>query len=115
MFDLPYGVLIDDEIDVQDGSILPFDHGSITTYLGRRSTPSGHRLVRSGRIVGWVAEPASGKTLLCGVEAKKRLEELEVDGHRLTARAWSQTALGSVAQIIPEAFEHSADMRGLIS
>ena len=114
VFDLPYGVLVDDEIDVEDGAILPFEYGCITTYLGRRSTASGHRIIRSGRIVGWVAEPATGKTLLCGIAAKERLTELEADGHRLVARAWSQSALGSVAQIIPEAFEHNADMRGLI-
>jgi hypothetical protein len=52
MFDLPYGILVDNEIDVNDGSIMPFENGSITTYLGRRSTPSGHRIVRAGRIVG---------------------------------------------------------------
>ena len=51
MFDLPYGIFVDNEIDVSDGSIMPFEHGSITTYLGRRSTASGHRIVRAGRIV----------------------------------------------------------------
>ena len=114
MFDLPYGMLIDNEIDVSDGSIMPFEHGSISTYLGRRSTASGHRIVRAGRVVGWVAEPAKGKVLLCGLAAKQRLEELESDSHRLTARAWTQSSLGSVAEIIPEAFEHAADLRGLI-
>jgi len=114
MFDLPYGMPIDDEIDVSDGSILPFDNGSVTTYLGRRSTPTGHRIVRAGRVVGWIAEPAKGKVLLCGKAAKDRLETLEMDQHRLVARAWTQSALGSVAEVIPEAFEHSADMRGLL-
>ena len=47
MFDLPYGMPVDDEIDVSDGVILPFENGSITTYLGRRSTASGHRIVRA--------------------------------------------------------------------
>jgi predicted regulator of Ras-like GTPase activity (Roadblock/LC7/MglB family) len=114
MFDLPYGMPVDDEIDVSDGTILPFENGSITTYLGRRSTASGHRIVRAGRVVGWIAEPAKGKVLLCGKAAKDRLETLEMDQHRLIARAWTQSALGSVAEIVPEAFEHSADMRGLI-
>tara|TARA_B100000242_G_scaffold143438_1_gene102113 strand:- start:2057 stop:5179 length:3123 start_codon:yes stop_codon:yes gene_type:complete len=114
MFDLPYGIFVDNEIDVSDGSIMPFEHGSITTYLGRRSTASGHRIVRAGRIVGWIAEPSKGKTLLCGAAAKAQLESLEKDPHRLTARAWTQSALGSVAEVIPEAFEHGADMRGLI-
>ena len=114
MFDLPYGMPIDDEIDVSDGSILPFENGSVTTYLGRRSTATGHRIVRAGRVVGWIAEPAKGKVLLCGKAAKDRLETLEMDQHRLVARAWTQSALGSVAEVIPEAFEHSADMRGLL-
>ena len=52
--------------------------------------------------------------MLCGKAAKDRLETLEMDQHRLIARAWTQSALGSVAEIVPEAFEHSADMRGLI-
>ena len=114
MFDLPYGMPVENEIDVSDGVILPFENGSITTYLGRRSTASGHRIVRAGRVVGWIAEPAKGKVLLCGKAAKERLESLEIDQHRLVARAWTQSALGSVAEIVPEAFEHSADMRGLL-
>jgi hypothetical protein len=114
MFDLPYGMPIENEIDVSDGSIMPFENGSITTYLGRRSTASGHRIIRAGRVVGWIAEPAKGSVLLCGEAAKSRLEDLENDPHRLVAKAWSQTALGSVAEIVPEAFEHSADTRGLL-
>ena len=114
MFDLPYGIPIDDEIDVSDGAIMPFENGAITTYLGRRSTASGHRIVRAGRIVGWIAEPAKGKVLLCGAAAKARLEELEIDLHRLIGKSWSQSALGAIAEIIPESFEHSADIRGLI-
>lgn len=114
MFDLPYGIPINDEIDVSDGAIMPFDNGCITTYLGRRSTASGHRIIRAGRVVGWIAEPSKGKQLLCGLAAKVRIEELEADPHRVIAKAWTQSALGSVAEIVPEAFEHSADMRGLI-
>ena len=114
MFDLPYGIPIDDEIDVSDGAIMPFENGAITTYLGRRSTASGHRIVRAGRIVGWIAEPAKGKVLLCGAAAKARLEELEIDLHRLIGKSWSQSALGAIAERLPESFEHSADIRGLI-
>ena len=114
MFDLPYGIPINDEIDVSDGAILPFDNGCITTYLGRRSTASGHRIVRAGRVVGWIAEPSKGKQLLCGMAAKARIDELEADPHRVIAKAWTQSALGSVAEIVPEAFEHAADMRGLL-
>lgn len=114
MFDLPYGMPIQEELDLSDGSIMPFEHGCISTYLGRRATPSGHRIVRAGRIVGWLAEPVKGKALLCGSEAKARLESLEDDPHHHNVREWTQKALGAVAEIIPEAFEHSADIRGLL-
>lgn len=33
MFDLPYGIPVNDEIDVSDGSIMPFEHGCITTCI----------------------------------------------------------------------------------
>ncbi len=114
MFDLPYGIIIDNEIDVSDGAIMTFDNGSISTYVGRRATASGHRIVRAGRVVGWIAEPAKGKILLCGSAAKVRLEEIEIDSYRLIAKAWSKGALGAIAEVIPEVFEHSADMRGLL-
>ena len=114
MFDLPYGIPVDDEIDVSDGSIMPFENGCITTYLGRRSTASGHRIVRAGRVIGWIAEPGKGNALLCGAAAKERLDELENDPHKLVANAGSQSALGSVAETVPEAFEHQADIRGLL-
>lgn len=114
MFDLPYGMPVQEELDLSDGSIMPFEHGCISTYLGRRATPSGHRIVRAGRIVGWLAEPGKGKALLCGSEAKARLETLEDDPHHHNVREWTQKALGAVAEIIPEAFEHSADIRGLL-
>ena len=114
MFNLPYGMPVDNEIDVSDGSIMPFDNGSITTHVGRRTTASGHRIIRAGRVIGWIAEPAKGSVLLCGEAAKVRLEEIEADPHQLIAKAWSQSALGSVAEVVPEAFEHSADTRGLL-
>ena len=79
MFDLPYGTAFDEDFDISDGSIIPFEHGAISTYLGRRSTPSGHRIVRAGRIVGGLAEDGKGNALLCGAEAKIHLEKLESD------------------------------------
>ena len=77
MFNLPEGIKVEEEIDVGDGAIQSFDHGVITTWVGRRKTPAGHRLVRAGRIVGWLAEPSKGKLLLGGKEARLRLEEIE--------------------------------------
>jgi len=113
MFELPYGAIVDEEIDVTYGSIMPFEHGCISTYMGRRATAVGHRIVRAGRVVGWIAEPENGKILLCGNAARERLEELEKEQHRLKAKSWSQSALGAVAEVLPEAFEHAADRRGL--
>ena len=75
MFDLPHIERIDDELDVSSGSIQPFEHGFITTWVGRRKTPFGHRLVRAGRIVGWLCEGASATKLLGGADARDALEE----------------------------------------
>jgi hypothetical protein len=50
MFKLPEGTPIEEEINVGSGIIQPFDHGVISTWIGRRKTPAGHRLVRAGRI-----------------------------------------------------------------
>jgi len=114
MFELPIGERVDAEIDLDDESaIMPFEHGSISTYLGRRKTASGHRLVRSGRIVGWIAEGPGGRTLVAS-EARERLQEIENQQHRLNAQSWSLTGLSAVAEVIPEAFESSAERRGLL-
>ena len=115
MFDLPIGKPIKEEISVEAGSIQPFDHGIITTWLGKRKTPSGHRLIRAGRIVAWICENETGKYLLAGNEAKDRLEEIESAGARLEASQYSMAGLGCVAEIIPESFEFNADRQGLIS
>ena len=113
MFDLPYGMPVDDEIDVSDGSILPFENGSVTTYLGRRSTASGIAYSR------WTccrmdSRACKRQSSPLWKGCKDRLETLEMEQHRLIAKVWTQSALGSVAEVIPEAFEHAADMRGLI-
>jgi hypothetical protein len=114
MFDLPIGKPIKEKISVEAGSIQPFDHGIITTWLGKRKTPSGHRLIRAGRTVAWICENETGKYLLAGNEAKERLEEIESAGARLEGSQYSMAGLGCVAEIIPESFEFSADRQGLI-
>ena len=114
MFDLPIGKPIKEKISVEAGSIQPFDHGIITTWLGRRKTPSGHRLIRAGRVVAWICENETGKYLLAGSEAKNRLEEIELSGARLEGSQYSMAGLGCVAEIIPESFEFNADRQGLI-
>ena len=115
MFDLPKGTPVDEEIDVADGVIQPFAHGAISTWIGKRKTPAGHRLVRAGRIVGWVAESSKASILLGGFAAKERLQEIESEGIcRYEATSYSMTGLGSVAEVIPEAFEHPADRQGLL-
>ncbi len=81
MFTLPHGNPVEGAISVESGSIQSFDYGVISTWIGRRKTPAGHRLVRAGRIVAWVAESGKGKLLLAGKEARLRLEELEGKEH----------------------------------
>ncbi len=115
MFNLPLGTPIEAAISVEAGTIQPFDHGVISTWIGRRKTPTGHRLVRAGRIVAWVAESGKGKLLLAGKEARLRLEDLEGKEHcRFIAGEYSLSGLGSVAEAIPEAFEHPSDRQGLL-
>ena len=77
MFELPAGRPVNQTISLEEGVLQPFAHGAISTYLGRRKTPVGHRLVRGGRVVGYLADAEEKNTLLGGVEAKQRLEQLE--------------------------------------
>ncbi|MBT5618897.1 MAG: hypothetical protein HOJ71_07490, partial [Euryarchaeota archaeon] len=115
MFTLPHGNPVEGAISVESGSIQSFDHGVISTWIGRRKTPAGHRLVRAGRIVAWVAESGKGKLLLAGKEARLHLEELEEKEHcRFIAGEYSLSGLGSVAEALPEAFEHPSDRQGLL-
>ena len=113
MFDLPHIERIDDELDVSSGSIQPFEHGFITTWVGRRKTPFGHRLIRAGRIVGWLCEGASATKLLGGADARNALEEAEKNQHRLVASSCSLQGLAEIATLLPEAFEFQADTQGL--
>ena len=115
MFDLPQGKLVEEEIDVSDGTIQSFAHGVISTWIGKRKTPAGHRIVRAGRIVGWLAESDNASVLLGGKNAKLRLEEIESKGMiRFEASSYSQEGLGAIAEVIPEAFEHPVDAQGLL-
>jgi hypothetical protein len=115
MFDLPKGIAVETEIDVSEGAIQTFDHGVISTWIGKRKTPAGHRIVRAGRVVGYLAESEKASVLLGGAEAKQRLLEIEAEGmSRHEAQSYSMTGLGSVAEVIPEAFEHPVDAQGLM-
>lgn len=113
MFDLPHIERIDDDVDVSAGTIQPFEHGYITTWVGRRKTPFGHRLVRAGRIVGWICEGTSATKLLGGADAREALEEAEKNQHRLIASSCSMHGLAELAALLPEAFEFQADAQGL--
>ena len=113
MFDLPHIERIDDDVDVSAGAIQPFEHGYITTWVGRRKTPFGHRLVRAGRIVGWICEGTSATKLLGGADAREALEEAEKNQHRLIASSCSMHGLAELAALLPEAFEFQADAQGL--
>ena len=114
MFKLPDGTHVTEEISLAEGHLQPFAHGAITSYIGRRKTPSGHRLVRGGRIVGWIAEDKDKGVMLGGSEARTQLEAIEGEGKlRLVGHQYTLSGLGSIAEIIPEAFEHQADRQGL--
>ena len=113
MFDLPHIERIEDELDVSAGTIQPFEHGFITTWIGRRKTPFGHRLVRAGRTVGWICEGSSSTKLLGGADARAALEEAEKNQHRLVASTCSMQGLSELATLLPEAFEFQADTQGL--
>ena len=116
MFDLPKGITVEEEIDVSEGVIQPFTHGIISTWIGKRKTPAGHRIVRSGRVVGYLAESDKASILLGGAEAKARLFEIEAEGMcRFEAESYSMKGLGAIAEVIPEAFEHPADAQGLLA
>ena len=80
MFDLPKGITVEQDIDVKEGVIQPFDYGVISTWVGKRKTPAGHRIVRAGRVVGYLAESEKASILLGGAEAKLRLQEIEAAG-----------------------------------
>ncbi len=116
MFELPAGTPVNQTISLEEGVLQPFAHGAISTYLGRRKTPVGHRLVRGGRVVGYLADAEEKNTLLGGVEAKVRLEQLEAEQKsRLLASSYTIAELGSLAELVPEAFVHQADRQGLKS
>ena len=114
MFELPVGTPVNESIEIIEGHLQPFAHGAISTYVGRRKKPVGHRLVRGGRIVAWMVE--DNGVMLGGGEAKAALEALEAEQKvRLLATSYSIKGLGSLAEILPETFEHQADRQGLKS
>ena len=116
MFELPFGKPVNETIALEDGVLQPFAHGIISTYAGRRKTPVGHRLVRAGRVVGYLAESDKKNVLLGGIEAKAALEGFEAE-QKVRHLAWSYTiaGLGALAELVPEAFVHQADRQGLKS
>ena len=113
MFELPQGQPFEEPFTIEEGTLLPFAHGAITTKIGRRKTASGHRLVRGGKVVAWVVVNEDG-VLLGGLDARMELERLERDNKtKQFATEYTIRGLGDVADAIPEAFEHQADRQGL--
>ena len=110
---LPPGVEVEEALDF--GALMPFEHGVVTTWLGRRRTPSGHRLVRGHRIVGWLAEGQGA--LLGGDEARMALEQAEdeADHVRHVAQAWTLRELSDVLALMPSVVLHAVDLEGLPS
>ncbi len=114
MFEMPFGRVVNEPVTLVEGELQAFAHGVITTYAGRRKTPSGHRLVRGGRIVGWLVEGSEKGVMLGGYEAKTALEALEDEQSvRHVATSYTIQGLGSLAEVVPEAFEHQAERQGM--
>ena len=103
MFDLPKGIAVETEIDVSEGMIQTFEHGVITTWIGKRKTPAGHRIVRAGRVVGYLAESEKASILLGGAEAKQRLLEIEIQRRIVLTRQHHKPR-----HIRPDLIEHFA-------
>lgn len=116
MFELPIGKPVNESISLEEGVLQPFAHGVITTYAGRRKTPQGHRLVRAGRVVGYLCDGDKKGVMLGGAEAKSALEALEAQQKvRHVASSYTIARLGALAELVPEAFVHQADRQGLKS
>ena len=79
MFELPIGKPVNETISFEEGVLQPFAHGVISTYAGRRKTPQGHRLVRAGRVVGYLCDANEKGVMLGGQEAKAALEAFEAE------------------------------------
>ncbi|DAC69093.1 MAG TPA: hypothetical protein D7I13_02685 [Candidatus Poseidoniales archaeon] len=116
MFELPNGTPVTEPINLDEGTLQSFAHGVISTFIGRRKTPVGHRLVRAGRIVGYLAESEEKNVLLGGAEAKTALEAAETGQKvRHLASSYTMAGLGGLADVVPEAFVHQVDRQGLKS
>jgi len=110
---LPPGEAVDVELDL--GSLMPFEHGFVTTWVGRRKTPSGHRLVRGHRVIGWLAASEAG--LIGGAEGQAALLSLEADAEhvRHVAESWTLGELADVLMLMPSVVLHAVDLEGLPS
>lgn len=113
MFIMPPGVEVEDDVDVT--ALFPFEHGVVTTWIGRRRTPSGHRLVRGRRCVGWVAEDDKG--LVFGAPAADRLKDMEAEADHVRHQAQSYTLneFAALVALMPHAAVHAVDIEGLPS
>ncbi|MAI09451.1 MAG: hypothetical protein CMA08_02565 [Euryarchaeota archaeon] len=113
MFTMPPGLDVDETIDVN--GLFPFEHGVVTTWIGRRRTPTGHRLVRGRRCIGWVAEDNKG--LVFGAVASAQLEALEgeADHVRHQAQSYTLNELAALMALMPHAAVHAVDVEGLPS
>ena len=76
VFELPNGKPVNEAISLEEGVLQPFAHGVISSFSGRRKTPYGHRLVRAGRVVGYLCDGDKKGVMLGGNEAKARPRSL---------------------------------------
>jgi hypothetical protein len=113
MFTMPPGAEVEDDVDVS--GLFPFEHGVVTTWIGRRRTPSGHRLVRGRRCIGWVAEDDKG--LVFGAPAAGQLNDMETEADHVRHQAQSYTLneFAALVALMPHAAVHAVDIEGLPS
>ena len=116
MFKMPEGEPIDVEVTTEKGAIQKFDTGVISTFFGRRKTPAAHRIVRAGRVIGYLCDGLEKGQLLGGDSAEARINELEASDkpiHRVNR--YSSKQLAMVVELVPEAFEDFSETFGLVS
>ena len=85
----------------------PFEHGVISLREEGSQRLLGHRIIRRGVSIGWLASSDEG-TLLGGRQAAEVLDGME--SVRSEASIWSLTELAAVVTFLPEALE---DLREL--
>ena len=89
----------------------PFEHGVISLREEGSQRLLGHRIIRRGVSIGWLASSDEG-TLLGGRQAAEVLDGME--SVRSEASIWSLTELAAVVTLLPEALEDLRELDDLM-